>query len=287
MAPTPENFSVQGTQGNLDAQKRALLSALAQGGSALAQQVGAAQAGQVSAGQQAAAAAASRSVNPEQAAQASAAAGGMGARFAGISQQQGQVAQSFMSNLGASSERYMNEVGAAVPLVQEQTQQQLNSLQSAAGQAEQERALRLQLAQMQLAKAQAGDSVDPLDQEYKRLRNAGLQKDLDGGPDSLSPQDRMAELQLQDELDSRGRSQARDELISREGPQAANAARLALAGASNQAEALANLDKVYTSGQAKTPKGKDLDRKYMTTLLSRIYNVQPPRTGGSLTPFTG
>lgn len=159
--PAVENFDPNKVTANTDNEKANVLRALAQGGTQLAQQQATAQSAnaamQQAAIQQMAGNAQHSAVagDPTFAAQQASRITGQGDYYSRLMGQQGASQQNYMSNLGSANSQYMDQVNAAVPIAHEQTQRQLDSLSAAASNAEADRAMKLQLQQLQLQETNA------------------------------------------------------------------------------------------------------------------------------------
>lgn len=279
MADAPQNFDQGQAQAAVNAEKGQMLTMLAQGGTRAVQDH---QASVASVQQQAVANLAAQSANAQgSAVQGSAAfagqmAGQANSQAAYQQQQLGsQLAtqQQFNSNLTSANSNYMDQLNAAVPLAHEDTQRRLDAIKGAADEHDADRAFQSQMkqfslkeAQMRLEQAAQANSKDPLDEEYKRLRNAGLQAQLDnkGEPTKLQ----------QEQLDQ----SAFDELMGNaRGPKAQTAIRNALNfGKGDQNATMSALSAIVNGGvegidQVTTPRGGKLSEAYLTTILRNYY----------------
>lgn len=286
--PVPENFDTGAVQQSVAQQKAAMLRALAQGGSALAQQYAAGQGAMNAGGAQAANAAISRSIESPQfaglAAPGAAQAGAQWAYNAEVAGNQANAGRQLLSNIQQNNEAYHGQVQEGIGLVREQTQQGLNSMHAAATEAAAERALKMELSRAQLegekARLAAASKEDglagrkqALAEKALALEERKLEADLKG--ENLSPKEQLELRALEDDTKRRETEAKREAVLQGEGPAAAAAARAAMADADTLAEAYANLDQLYATGGAKTPKGKDLDKPYMRALLARLYSGDP------------
>ncbi len=296
--PTTPNFDAGAAQSGVDQQKAALLAALAQGGSAMAQDQARTQATMAASSGQAAQMASARSATPEQAAGQSAAAGGQGAYYAQVAAQQAGAGNAAMGGIQAANSNYMDQARAAVPAIHAQTGRELQSMQHAAGQAQADRALRTQIAQMQLQETQAriaaagrGDANDGrrLDLDGRRLDMEDRRLDLEEAGGGKTPQQLYAEDQANRGIESNRRADSLNQMVGGEGTNAGQALSAAVMGKDGRpvdsyAAALAQLNMMYETGTAKTPGGKPLDRNYMMGLLAQLYGVQAG--GAGATPST-
>lgn len=288
--PSTPNFDPTSAQAGIDQQKAALLAALAQGGSAMAQQQAqtqqAMQASTASAAQMASQRAAGA---PGLGAEQSAAAGGQGAYYAQIAAAQAGAGNTAMGGLQAANSQYMDQASAAVPAIHAQTGRELQSMQHAASQAQADRDLRTQIAQMQLQETQARIAAAGKDDanEGRRLeledRRLGLtEREIalaEGKGTTKTVAERLAEDEGERKLAANQRGDTLNSMMGSEGQAAGQALSLAVMDGGkpvdSYAAALARLNQMYARQLAKTPGGKDLDRNYMVSLLAKLYGVTP------------
>lgn len=283
-----------------DDQKRALLAAIAQNGSAgaaaLQQQAQQAQQAKAAAIQQIAGATKGNSASissPGFAGQQQALGAQVGdLRAADIAQGQ----QAYNQNIGqisAANDSYMGKVGAAIPIVQSRTQAAVQQIIAQQREAEAQRQAALQQQQLQLQQQRESIAAAQQDREYQRANNASS---TDIAKAQLGIQQAEAQRQqicFENPNDPRCGGTASDaqkaaDLATRQDAilrQTTGKANTALRGltSGNQSlgEAMAALSTLYANYGKKgnndslieTPGGHKLDRGYLEDYLRRFYTV--------------
>lgn len=278
-----ENFDPNKVTSNTNVQKQAILTALAQGGSDLAKSVAQGQ-GQVDTMQGAAmqqalnggsAAAGNPQFQQEQAGRIT----GQADYYRNLMGAQGASQQRGLDAGAAANSNYMDQVNAAVPIAHEQTQRELNSLQSAADQSAADRALRLQLGQMQLQESQArlsaaGADDDPnsLDNQYKQAQINRMNAETGeiGKPAPLSPSDEITGIKL---ADIKKREALLGQITQGLSPNSAAVLRTAFnSGDGTLGGTTAAMNALVDSKTFKTPAGKKLDPKFYQRYIADYFS---------------